>query len=206
MGRIKGNISKEERKKIILKSALIAFCKLGYDGTNIEDIAREANCSHGLIYYYFENKTDIFKVLTAQAAKYSASVQELFSIDEQKTSEENLLKITENLLSILRKDDNAFYYLQFSNIMRMLKDVEELGLKGEDIPKFVTYDVVRTIFESGLKENKFKSATPEICAECYFALIYGLAMRKATSKERNEIIVLPEAKYLVNFFTRQEIQ
>ena len=51
---------KEERADSILRSALPIFSIKGYDGTSIDEIAKAANCSHGLLYHYYKNKDDLF--------------------------------------------------------------------------------------------------------------------------------------------------
>jgi AcrR family transcriptional regulator len=51
---------KDERRANILNTALRLFALYGYDSIVINDITREANCSHGLFYHYFKNKVDLF--------------------------------------------------------------------------------------------------------------------------------------------------
>ncbi len=50
------NKIREERKTLIMNSALELFANRGYHGTSISDIARKAKISKGLLYNYFSGK------------------------------------------------------------------------------------------------------------------------------------------------------
>ena len=52
---------REEKKALILETALKLFAKNGYHSTSISKIANEAGISKGLLYNYFENKEDLLK-------------------------------------------------------------------------------------------------------------------------------------------------
>ena len=49
-----------ERKKKILDAARLEFIRNGYDGASLNTIIREAGISKGSLYYYFEDKIDIY--------------------------------------------------------------------------------------------------------------------------------------------------
>lgn len=50
---------RQEKKKIILETALELFAENGYHATSISQIAKKAGISKGLAYNYFESKKDI---------------------------------------------------------------------------------------------------------------------------------------------------
>lgn len=47
---------REERRKLIMETALELFATRGYHGTSINDISRKAGISKGLLYNYFSGK------------------------------------------------------------------------------------------------------------------------------------------------------
>lgn len=47
----------------ILNTALSLFCKKSYHSTSIEDIARQADISKGLLYHYFKSKEEVLAAL-----------------------------------------------------------------------------------------------------------------------------------------------
>jgi AcrR family transcriptional regulator len=48
-------------KDNIIKSSVKIFSIKGFHGTSMREIAREVNCSLPTLYYYFENKNDLFE-------------------------------------------------------------------------------------------------------------------------------------------------
>lgn len=54
---------KEERPQEITEAALEAFAKNGYAATRVEEVAKRAGVSKGLLYLYFKTKEELFKAV-----------------------------------------------------------------------------------------------------------------------------------------------
>ena len=54
---------KEDRPQEITEAAFTAFAEKGYAGTRIEEVARRAGVSKGLMYLYFKTKEELFKAV-----------------------------------------------------------------------------------------------------------------------------------------------
>lgn len=54
-------MSKETKKNDIKITAVKLFSEKGFYGTSIRDIAKAANCSLPMLYYYYNNKNDLFE-------------------------------------------------------------------------------------------------------------------------------------------------
>ena len=54
---------KEDRPAEITKAALGAFAEKGYAATRVEEVAKRAGISKGLLYLYFKTKEDLFKAV-----------------------------------------------------------------------------------------------------------------------------------------------
>lgn len=68
-------IIRDKRKTKILMKTLKIFACQGFDEVTIDDISNESNCSHGLVYHYFEKKDDIFnELLKIQKEEYQESL------------------------------------------------------------------------------------------------------------------------------------
>ena len=52
---------KEERPQEITAAALNAFAENGYSATRVDDVAKRAGVSKGLLYLYFKTKEELFK-------------------------------------------------------------------------------------------------------------------------------------------------
>lgn len=54
---------KEERPQEITAAALAAFAEKGYAATRVDDVAKRAGISKGLLYLYFKTKEELFKAV-----------------------------------------------------------------------------------------------------------------------------------------------
>ena len=58
---IQNKIIREEKKDLILRTALKVFAQEGYHASSVNKIANKANISKGLVYNYFESKEDLLR-------------------------------------------------------------------------------------------------------------------------------------------------
>jgi AcrR family transcriptional regulator len=56
---------KSRRRDEILAAAKVVFASKGFQPTTIADIAKEAGLAYGSVYWYFENKDELFHALMA---------------------------------------------------------------------------------------------------------------------------------------------
>ena len=54
---------KEDRPQEITEAALAAFAENGYAATKVDEVAKRAGVSKGLLYLYFKTKEDLFKAV-----------------------------------------------------------------------------------------------------------------------------------------------
>jgi AcrR family transcriptional regulator len=57
----------EDKRKRVLDCAKRAFARDGYEGTNVNNVAREAGISVGSLYQYFRSKEDLFLSLIEES-------------------------------------------------------------------------------------------------------------------------------------------
>jgi AcrR family transcriptional regulator len=55
------NYVKDKKRASIVQTAGKLFCSVGYRNVSIDDIGRELGLAKTIIYYYFENKADLFR-------------------------------------------------------------------------------------------------------------------------------------------------
>ncbi len=54
---------KQDRPQEITEAALLAFAEKGYAATRVEEVAKRAGVSKGLMYLYFKTKEELFKAV-----------------------------------------------------------------------------------------------------------------------------------------------
>jgi AcrR family transcriptional regulator len=63
MGRTRYQRRKQDRPQEITAAAFGAFAEKGFTATTVEDVARRAGVSKGLLYVYFKTKEELFKAV-----------------------------------------------------------------------------------------------------------------------------------------------
>lgn len=82
---------KEDRPAEITAAAMSAFAENGYSDTRVEDVAKRAGVSKGLLYLYFKTKEDLFKAVVRSFV--APRLDELSStIDDSEQSAEEFIR------------------------------------------------------------------------------------------------------------------
>ncbi|ROR27274.1 TetR family transcriptional regulator [Mobilisporobacter senegalensis] len=157
----KGN-KNYEVKDSILKASEKLFAENGYDGTSISQIAKEADITKSLLYYYFESKD---KILEELFSNYLASTMEEKNkiISSDLTEDEKIKKSMESGFSFLFNNKNIIRIL----LLEMLKDNER---------KRNLMNIIETISPENIFHlESFKEKKENLEQFESFAFFFGLA-------------------------------
>lgn len=69
MSEVRFRRRKEDRPSEITHAAMQAFAENGYEATRVDDVARRAGVSKGLLYLYFKTKEELFKAVIKSFVK-----------------------------------------------------------------------------------------------------------------------------------------
>ena len=74
---------KEDRPAEITQAAMEAFAEKGYSATRVEEVAKRAGVSKGLLYLYFKTKEDLFKAVIRNfvSPRLDALIQDIGNSD-----------------------------------------------------------------------------------------------------------------------------
>ncbi|WP_299553023.1 TetR/AcrR family transcriptional regulator [Seonamhaeicola sp.] len=113
---------RDQSRKLIKNSALVLFSKNGFSSTKVDDIAKHAKVSKGLIYNYFSSKDDLLKEILADATLRGQKVIE--KIERLDLSARERLKyLVEYIFDMMQED---FEYWKLVNALSYQEDVLEL--------------------------------------------------------------------------------
>lgn len=84
-------------KSRILKAAIKIFAEKSFEGSRIDEIAREAGVPKSLIYYHFKNKEEILEVLTE---KFIDEYAAIFKVGENDSGPQKAEKLAERLKNL----------------------------------------------------------------------------------------------------------
>lgn len=125
---------RQEKRELILHTALEIFATQGFHGTSISTIAQKAGISKGLMYNYFESKDDLLKAIIDKGLQdMLGTYGPLF---KDKITEEQLtptmFKDIFNSFFITIKKNTSFWKLYYAIVMqpgimeKVLKDYESM--------------------------------------------------------------------------------
>ena len=132
------------RKEKILDAALSEFSKNGYDNASLNSIIREAGISKGSLYYYFEDKTDLY--VTVLKKSMAEVFQEIGNLEEIKSAGD----FWAGLENYCKR--NIHLAIENPDIMRLIREVYYLSVSGSkteliaefyNVQKSTTADIVR---------------------------------------------------------------
>ncbi len=147
---------KEERPAEITQAALEAFAEHGYAATRVDDVAKRAGVSKGLLYLYFKTKEELFKAVIRGVV--------MPRIDALKTA------IADTELSA-----DEFLQGPFLDFIRKLPDsparivVRLLIAEGHKHPDLTAYyfdqvisggmDALRQLIDRGVRHGEFRQSS-----------------------------------------------
>ncbi|MBW3468094.1 TetR/AcrR family transcriptional regulator [Arthrospiribacter ruber] len=175
--------AKEKKGKLILDVAIKLFTSKGYAATKMEDVAKEANISKGLTYFYFKNKEDLYMALTKKAFDELKSIfKEIYKVK----GKAGLQMITELAYSYLDFTQNHRIYNEaILNFMGLVKQYNDEELKKEIDPQILKSDHFQKLLEIhhdcgkigiqmvtiGLRDGSIR---PELQAEVTFYTVWSM--------------------------------
>ncbi len=106
---------REEKKEIILDTALALFARRGFYNTPISLIAKEAGISKGLIYNYFDSKESLLYEIISSGM--NDLVSDLKYEEERGVTRDELIHYVEVSFTKIKKN-SRFYRLFFSLILQ----------------------------------------------------------------------------------------
>ncbi len=97
-------------KEQILKAAMDMFCSKGYHSASIDDVAKQAQISKGLLYHYFKGKEELLAALVE--VRISDILVVMQAAEAKKTPAEQIHHIIEGALEDVRRQPEVFrFYL-----------------------------------------------------------------------------------------------
>ncbi|MDR0934941.1 MAG: TetR/AcrR family transcriptional regulator [Erysipelotrichaceae bacterium] len=190
----------EERRTAILYSALRLFALRGYDSVSIDDITKDAKCSHGLFYHYFDSKEDLFndmmiriKEKWADTAKLDFSQKPKFIIRE----------LIDFYLEKLNMGDDIAYMLFFFLTFHFQKKLPIAGSRHEKPKKDKLFYKVIDVVKRGQEEGEFQEGDPREYAIVFFSCLKGLTHNRIHLGKK--VFFTPKAETLMNLFIRKDI-
>ena len=195
-----------DRKTQITLAGLRVFCQKGYDGTTVDDIVKQANCSHGLFYHYFKSKKDIFdQVLEMYNQKKNDKLIELLNNEPNYT--EKLRILIGNLFAEITGDENfAYMYFFFISQKFMYRENNESS-PAYPVDRKPPIIMLEEFFAKGQRANEFTNKYSALdCARILFSIIQGATIGYVVApKDIRKKMKLPNVDFIIDTFANKEV-
>ena len=104
---------RQEKRKLILDTALELFAENGFHGTSISHISKKAGISKGLVYNYFESKEEILKSIVQSG--YDAAYKNLDLNKDGRLVEEEFVHFVRMTFQLVKENRN--FWALYSSLM-----------------------------------------------------------------------------------------
>lgn len=181
---------KEDRPAEITEAALEAFAEKGYAATKVDDVAKRAGVSKGLLYLYFKTKEDLFKAVIKSFV--SPRIDALISnIEDTELSAE----------AFIRGPFLAFAKsIPKSPVRVLIRLMIAEGPKHPDLVRWYWENVVsraiealRSLIRKGIDNGEFRESAllefPQLLVSpVFFATVFSLVFKKQTTLDTDRFI------------------
>ncbi|WP_248924513.1 TetR/AcrR family transcriptional regulator [Paenibacillus hamazuiensis] len=147
---------RQAAKEKIQAAAMTLFIQKGYHATSIDDVAKQAQISKGLLYNYYKGKEELLAAIVRVRIEEVAEVMD--SAAAQKTPADRIRRIVEGAIeNVYRRPD---VYRFFLNLQTQPQDDRVLAAYSEQLNEESRkqFEVQCRIFEQlGAKEPRMRS-------------------------------------------------
>ncbi|MEX2591950.1 MAG: TetR/AcrR family transcriptional regulator [Anditalea sp.] len=118
-----GANERQRKEKEIVESAVKLFSSKSYHATKMDEVAKQAKMSKGLIYFYFKNKEDLYMAVTKKAFE---ELRDVFKETHRIKGKNGLEMITDLVNNFFKfTTENRMFHeaiLNFMGIMALYND------------------------------------------------------------------------------------
>lgn len=167
---------RNERKDTILRSALNLFVLKGYDAVNLDEVTKDAHCSHGLLYHYYKSKEELYQGVIEHIVYPSCKTMvECINFDQKAMFV--IHDLLDTVLKVLKSpnDEKAkeLYLLLNIHLQKSLKVVK----KNEQGHTFI-YSTIEDLINRGKLEGDFNDYSSAELSISILSLIKGIAFNR----------------------------
>lgn len=165
----------EERRNLIVRTAIGLFARQGFRGTRVKDIADRMGTSDALIFQHFPTKRELYDAILDEIStrRHFKDVEEVLYYAPSYDLEDVLIRLS---LWFLRKDKDEETILRIVLYAALEQDDFLQELVDEHYSRIVGY--VAYEVEEGQKTGRFRPGDPRAFARDFFAGLFGLAVMR----------------------------
>ena len=162
----------EEKRKAILKAAIVEFYEKGFEGSSMDTISKEANVSKATVYNHFKNKEELFIAIT-EILKDRLYESFKYTYTKDKPIEEQLYEMGKQELDFLSDEENITL-IKIATIVMIQKN--QIGLKVLERVKDDCMIIVAQWFEDAKKDGKLDFESSSFVSRQFIGMIKSFVL------------------------------
>lgn len=183
---------KEQRRQLIMDTALELFAKKGYADTKIGDIAKAADMSVGLMFHYFESKEKLLEELVRCGAEATNTPREL-NFENPLDYFKGFLKA---LLRYARENPRGLYMFMLMSQIRRAEGIpphiKKIAMSVNQIEQSAE------VIAAGQQYGYFREGGPYLLSLTFWSSVQGIMEQLAASPEMLARGTLPETDWIID--------
>lgn len=170
----------KERKSQIVQATVECISTMGYNNFSMQDVARKANVSKGIIHYYFLNKDDL---MMAVLNKVASDIEELISqstgdVEDPARKLEIFVEIGMGIVRTKRE----YYQVSMDFWTQINQKPEVQSLIANHYDQF--RKACRDIIQDGVKSGAFQKVDPVGYSAAIVGMMDGISLQWLFDPER----------------------
>lgn len=127
-----GVYERQQKEKQIIQSAVSLFSSKGYHATKMDDVAKQAKMSKGLIYFYFKNKEDLYMAVTKKAYDELRNIFKETMKPKDKKGIDLVMDLVNNFIKFT--SENRMFHEAIMNFMGIMALYNDESLRSKIDP------------------------------------------------------------------------
>ncbi|SHM74904.1 transcriptional regulator, TetR family [Cyclobacterium lianum] len=177
-----GVYERQQKEKKILEAAFQMFGQKGFHATKVDDVAKKAKISKGLVYFYFKSKEDLYMAITRKGIDELRDLfNKSFGKPKDKTGLEVMTDLVEAYFNFVKEKkvyhDALLYFLSVLNQYHLDKEkVNPLILESQYFNKLLLshHDLAKSGIKAISQGIKDGSMRPDLQAESTFYTLWSM--------------------------------
>ena len=162
-----------ERKDQIVRATVECITKYGYHNFSMQDVARTAGVSKGIIHYYFLNKDDLMKSVLDKVA---SDIERVLAADIKASSDAtDKLKTFMTICFDVVRNTKEYYQVNMDFWTQINQKPDVRTIISQHYTKF--RETCATVIEDGIQSGEFKALNALEQASIIIATIDGVSLQ-----------------------------
>lgn len=161
-----------ERKYQIIRATIECITRYGYNNFSMQDVARVADVSKGIIHYYFLNKEDLMMAVLDNA---SSEIEALLSSSHSGQDVKARLSQVIWMCASVVQNKREYYRIN----MDFWTQIDQKQKVREEVARHYAKfrGAIASIIQQGITQGVFRQGDASLFASLIIALVDGLALQ-----------------------------